>query len=156
LLSRLELLRGEVIRLIYSNCPNESHYFIPHLYGVSSFCVLLAKRRGLDAELAAACGLLHDIYQVTHGTISNHAVNGAVIADEILRAIGYYSEEEIRVITTAVSKHSKKRKFHEPYDELLKDADVLDHSLHNPNHPIIDKEKLRYENLMIELGCSRD
>ena len=151
--NRLELLRDKVTQMVYKNCPGESRYFIPHLYGVSGYCVLLAKRRGLDAELAASCGLLHDIFQVTDGTTEEHAVRGAVKAEKILRSIGLYSDEEIRIITTAISRHSKKRKIHEPYDELLKDADVLEHCLYNPDYPVIEKEKHRYDNLLIELGC---
>ena len=152
-MNRLEALRYEVDRLIYKHSPHQSQYFITHLYGVSRFCVLLALKRGLNAEIAAACGMLHDIYQVTDGSIHEHAIRGAKKAEAILKAIGLYSDEEIALITTAISWHSKKRKTHEPYDELLKDADVLDHCFHNPDYPVIDKEITRYNNLLIELGC---
>jgi len=152
--NRLELLRHEIDKLIMSKQPGSSRYFNIHLYGVSGFCSLLALRRNLDVEIAAACGMLHDIYQITHGTLEKHAIKGAEEAEKILRAIGLYSDEEISIITTAISTHSKKRIVHEsPYAELLKDADVLDHCLYNPDYPIIEKEQTRYENLLVELGC---
>ena len=33
-----------------------------HLYGVSQACVLIALKRGENAELAATAGMLHDIH----------------------------------------------------------------------------------------------
>ena len=43
---------------------------------------------------------------------------------------------------------------HEPYDEILKDADVLSHCFYNPDFPVSDWESGRYTNLLVELGCS--
>ena len=154
-MNRLEALRYKVNRLIDENCPDEVFYFVSHLYGVSRFCVLLAQMRGLNAELAATCGMLHDIYQVTEGIIQEHAVKGAVIAEGILKSMGQYSEEEISIITKAISKHNKKRKIHEPYCELLKDADVLEHNLYNPGFPVLEKEMVRYNNLCKELKLNQ-
>jgi len=152
--NRLDILRSKIDELIMTKQPKSSHYFIVHLYGVSGFCVLLALKRGLDTELSAACGMLHDIYQITHGTIEKHAVNGVHEAEKLLKSIGMYSEEEISLITYAISKHSKKRTVHDnPYAELLKDADVLSHCLYDPDYPIIEKEAVRYANLLTELGC---
>ena len=39
-----------------------------HLYGVSQACVLIALKRNENAELAAAAGMLHDIY--TYATMA--------------------------------------------------------------------------------------
>jgi HD superfamily phosphodiesterase len=152
--NRLEVLRHEVDKLIYEKQPDKSRYCIGHLYGVARFCVLLALKRNLNPELAATSGMLHDIYQVTAGTTENHAVKGAQVATELLKALKSYTDDEISIITTAISRHSKKRAVHEPYDELLKDADVLDHCLYNPGFEVIDKEVERYNNLLVELGCS--
>lgn len=152
---KLEVLRTEVDRLIAKHQPKRYRYFINHLYGVSEFGALLALRRDLDPELAAVCGMLHDIYQITGNSMEQHAVKGAEKSREILEAIGLYSEEEIEIITTAISRHSKKRKVHDgAYDELLKDADVLSHCLHDTDYPVIEKEALRYNNLLKELGCN--
>ena len=42
--------------------------------------------------------------------------------------------------------------FHGPYDELLKDADVLQHYLYNTSDPIQENERLRLTVLLKELG----
>jgi HD superfamily phosphodiesterase len=151
--NRLESLRVEIDRLIIKNQPYNARYFTSHLYGVSEYCALLALRRGLNPELAATSGMLHDIYQVTEGTIEEHAVQGAKVAEKILRSMKAYNDEEIAVITTAISRHSKKRKFHEPYDEVLKDADVMSHCLYNTDFQPIEKDAARYGNILEELGC---
>ena len=151
--NRLERLRTEIDRLIMENQPYNARYFINHLYGVSEYCALLALRRGLNPELAATSGMLHDIYQITAGTIEEHAVKGAQVAENILKSLNMYSDEEIAVVTTAISRHSKKRKSHEPYDELLKDADVMSHCFYNTDYPPIEKDSARYNNILEELGC---
>ena len=150
--NRLETLRIEIDRLIYEKQPEKSRYFVGHLYGVARFCALLALRRNLNPEIASTSGMLHDIYQVTDGTSENHAVMGAKKATEILKTINQYNDEEIKIITTAISRHSDKFATHEPYDELLKDADVLDHCFYNPDFPIAEHEIFRYKNLLMELG----
>ncbi|MCL2663283.1 MAG: HD domain-containing protein [Oscillospiraceae bacterium] len=149
---RLEILRNDIDRLIYKKQPGYSRYFINHLYGVSKFCVLIALKRGLDPEIAATCGMLHDIYQVTDGTTQDHAIRGAEIAGQMLKATKQYSDEEINVITAAISVHNKKRKIHGPYEELLKDADVLDHCFYNPGYSVLEKEVDRYNSLVEEFG----
>ena len=186
--NRLENLRLEIDRLIMEKQAEKSRHFISHLYGVSGFCGLLALRRGLNAEIAATCGMLHDIYQITDGTAENHAVKGAETSKKILQAMNAYSDEEIEIITVAVAAHSDKvteveeakkilktmntyssddienitaemakrgeqSAVYEPYCELLKDADVLDHCLYNPDFPVSEWEIRRYKNIVIELGC---
>ena len=159
MISRLEILRSEVDSLILRS-GDRSGGFFSHLYSVSKFAALLALKRGLDPELAQASGMLHDIYQVTAGTREQHGAKGALVAEKILRRLGLYSNEEIEIITTAIHWHSKKRKFHGPYDELLKDADVLSHFFYNTDFPIhhlhafphLEKGRARYESLLLELG----
>ena len=150
--NRLEVLRNDIDRLIIKKQSGHYRYFIDHLHGVSKFCVLIALKRGLDPEIAATCGMLHDIYQVTAGTTQEHAVKGAQVAEKMLKATKQYSDEEIKVITRAISKHNKKRKIHGPYEEALKDADVLDHCFYNPIYPVLEKEINRYNSLVEEFG----
>jgi len=154
MMNRLEKLRYKIDKLIIKHQPHSVRDFSIHLYTVSEYCALLAIRRDLDPEIAATCGMLHDIYQITEGTIEDHAIKGAVEAEKILKSMDAYSDEEIAVITTAISRHSKKRKFHEPYDELLKDADVMSHSFYNMDYPLIEKDAARYYKLLEELGCT--
>ena len=154
--NRLEHLRYTIDRLIMNKQPYQARYFFTHLYSVSYFCTLLARRRGLDPELASTAGMLHDIYQVTAGTTEKHALYGAEESEKILRSMQSYTDEEIEIVKNAVKHHSKKRKVHAPYDEILKDADVLSHSLYNVDYAVIEKDAARYEKLLIELGCEID
>jgi putative nucleotidyltransferase with HDIG domain len=65
-----------------------------HLLGVSQLCALLAQRRGLDAELAAVSGLLHDIFRCRTGLNENHAHNSEEEARPYLRDLGLFTVEE--------------------------------------------------------------
>ena len=157
--NRLEVLRSKIDELI-SETGAYAGDFYTHLYSVSKFAALLALKRGLDPEIAQASGMLHDIYQVTDGTTEQHGARGAIIAEKILRELGLYSDEEIETIKTAIHWHSKKRKFHGPYEELLKDADVMSHYFYNTDFPIkymgmfphLEKGRARYESILKELG----
>jgi len=149
--NRLETLRIEIDRLVYEKQPGKIRFFIEHLYSVARYCALLALKRRLNPEIAMTSGMLHDIANVNGGG-DNHAQRGAEQAENLLRAIGLYNDEEIRIIATAISRHDDKLAIHEPYDELLKDADVMSHCFYNPDFPISEWEIGRYEKLLDELG----
>ncbi len=154
--NRLERLRDEIDLLILEKNPERNHHklrlYISHMYGVARFCTLLAMKRNLDIELATTCGMLHDIYYMTGGSTAAHALKGANQAKEILQSLNEYSQEEIDTITTAIARHSEKGTIHSPYDELLKDADVMDHCLYNTGFPVSEKETARYQSLLAEFG----
>lgn len=76
--------------------------------------------RNLDTELAATCGMLHDIFYMSGGGSDNHAIKGAEQAETIWRAMALYSDDEIRIITAAISRHSDKKSVHGPYDRINK------------------------------------
>lgn len=152
--NRLENLRDVIDVIINEKQADLDKYFFSHLYGVSHFCALLAIRRNLDAEIATVCGMLHDIYQVIAGSSENHAVKGAEEARRILNEQGAFNDAEIAIITTAISRHSDKYVVHEPMDEVLKDADVMHHCLYNIDIPATEKERKRYANILMELGCT--
>lgn len=157
-INRLEVMRLEVFRLIDAEQWGEKMYFLSHLYGVSDFCALIALQRGLDVEIAATSGMLHDIHQVTHGmsyaAMKRHAAKGSEEAAYVLRRVGLYSEEEISIVTAAISQHSDKANIHTPYDEVLKDADVMHHRLF-PYDPAKESEAQRYERLLVSLGVKK-
>lgn len=154
--NRLETLRNEIDRLLLNCKPDNQRLYISHMYGVAHFCTLLAMKRNMNVELATTCGMLHDIYYMTGGDPSSHSVKGAEQANTILKAMGMYSDDEINIITTAISKHSDKSTVDEPFDELLKDADVMDHCFYNPNFPIAERELDRYSNILKEFGLTRE
>jgi len=155
-MDRLQTITQEVYNLINKHCPGSKSYFESHLTGVSNYAAMLAGKREESEELAAIAGMLHDIYQITHGTIRKHAKLGAPIAKEILVSTGLFNEKEVEIIRHAISIHNKKEMIHGSFDEVLKDADVLDHyggidfnyrSLYDG-----DEEAVRYESMMEELS----
>ena len=153
--NRLEKLRLNIDKIIKEKQPNKDRYFYVHLYGVSHFCTLLALRRKLNVEIATTSGMLHDIYPVLFNNYENHGVNGAEHAKRILKEINLYTDEEIQIISNAIARHSEKNKIQDPYDEILKDADVMSHCLYNHDFLVQDNEIERYNNIMIELGIEK-
>ena len=150
--NRLEHLRQMVDEIIPQQPDAEQRRCgYVHLYGVSAVCVLLALQRGLDPELCAAMGMLHDIWNYKVGPDPDHAHLGLPEAGRILRAAGY-SPTEIEAICTAINHHSDKASTHSEMDELLKDADVLQHYLYNPALKLHWQNDFRLVRILSELG----
>ena len=125
---------------------------INHLYGVSLAATMIAKKRGLDPELAAMEAMLHDLYAYKSGSYDDHAHKGAELARKILAKLELTSEEETDIICSAIEHHDDKYSVDGPMDELLKDADVIHHCLNDASKPVKDKEKARFESLCREFG----
>ena len=123
-----------------------------HLYGVSEASALLARRRGLSVAIAAVAGMLHDIYTYRTGLQALHAPSGAEDARVILRDLGLFSQEQQLTIHSAILRHSDKERVDGPYDELLKDADVLQHYLHDPTKSFPGPVARRIHAVATELG----
>jgi uncharacterized protein len=126
-----------------------------HLYGVAQSCALLALKRGLDAELGTIAGMLHDIWVYKTGDPTDHGPRGAPVAREILLGLGCFTDAEISTICQAIARHSLKREVHDTYDELLKDADVLQHYLYNTLFVQSEKDEARLAALRTELGIEQ-
>lgn len=58
----------------------------------------------------------------------------------------------MKQICSAIRNHSSKATTHSAFDEVLKDADVLQHYLYNPLFPVMEHEKCRLQNLLTEFG----
>jgi uncharacterized protein len=131
-MNRIELVR-QVIDEVLRQRPDseERRCGFVHLYGVAQACALLALKRGLDAELCTVAGMLHDIWTYKTGEPKDHAVPGSTEAQKIMSDLGCFTEQEISAVGTAVLHHSNKDQVHGDLDELLKDADVLQHHLYN-------------------------
>jgi uncharacterized protein len=135
-MDRLEKVR-QIVDQILRQQPDleESRCGFLHLYGVAQTCALLALKRGLDPQICAVMGMLHDIATYRSGDPTNHAPRSAVEAKAILSETGGFSQEEIDQICQAISTHSAKDQIDGALAELLKDADVLQHHLYNPALP---------------------
>ncbi len=121
-----------------------------HLYGVSQTCAFIALKRNQDVELATMAGMLHDLHSYKAMNTKNHAEHGAVLARQILEDLSLTTENETDLICSAIRNHSSKEVTHSALDEVLKDADVLQHYLYNPLFPVMEREKSRLQNLLTE------
>ncbi len=152
-MERLERLRGIIDGILDGvENPEDRRCGFVHLHGVSAAAALLALRRGLDAELAAVAGMLHDLATYETGTPTEHAARGACRASEILRSLGAFNDVEIEAVRSAIAHHSDKVAVHGAFFELLKDADVLQHFLADPNAPPLESQVARRDALRWELG----
>jgi uncharacterized protein len=155
-MDRLEKLREKVDALLRQQSdPVERRCGFVHLYGVSGLCVLLAASRGLDVELCATAGMLHDLSTYETGDPTDHARHSASRAQELLAETDGFSPGEIGLIAEAIRAHSAKDRVDGPLAELLKDADVLHHYLYNPSlHENWEKNAARLSALLVELGIA--
>ncbi len=125
---------------------------VNHLYGVSLAASMIAKKRGLDPELAAMAAMLHDLYAYESASYDDHAHKGAELARKVLGKLGLTDEQETDVICSAVYHHDDKLTVDSPMDEVLKDADVMHHCMNDLSKAVKDKEKARFESLCKEFG----
>ena len=138
---------GAILRNSLKEAERENGY--KHLYGVSQACAILAMKRDENVELAMIAGLLHDIYTYKMQDSQEHAHKGSLLAKDILYSIGSFSNEEISTICQAINNHSDKERLDTRFDEILKDADVLQHCLY---HDVAEHERDRFRRLKEELG----
>jgi len=106
-----------------------------HLYGVGQAAAMLALKRGMGrklAELAEIAGMLHDYTSYFVEESDDHAHRSAPYAKTLLQKTREFTEEEMEMVANAVYNHSDKGRVDTPFDEVLKDADALQHCLRNP------------------------
>lgn len=152
-LNRIEQVR-EVVDGIILNMEDdeERRCAYVHLYGVQLACSLLSLKRKANAELAIIAGLLHDIYSYANMDSSDHAHKGAEMARCILKKLSSFEESEIDLICSAIYNHSDKSTVHSALDEILKDADVMQHVLYNPLKDVKQHEQQRLDSLKMEFN----
>ena len=156
-MGRLKELRKYVdVELNKMEDADKRNSAIVHLYGVSLAATMIAKKRGLDPEIASMAAMLHDLYAYKTGSYEDHAHKGADIAGEILRELGLTNAEETEAICSAIYHHDDKLVVDGPMDEMLKDADVIHHCMNDLSKPIKEKEQARYDKLCAEFGMGQD
>lgn len=158
-LNRVIRVQKKVMEILRSiNWDNEEidvskDWVLIHFLTASQIAHFLALKRHQDWELAVTAGVLHDIGLIVNMGISkDHAINGYDKSKEILKQVGGYNEEEIELIAKAVSRHSEKDKTGSWLDELIKDMDVLDCTLHGSDFSDHEYHYKRVRSLEIELG----
>ena len=152
-MNRIEKVREVVDSVLSSMINNEERKCAyVHLYGVAQAAALIAQKRKENVELSIIAAMLHDIYSYQNMNSTDHAHKGAVMAKEILNELKLFSCEEIDLIDSAIYYHSDKKMIHDSFDEILKDADVMQHILYNPLVEIKPHEWERFNHLKIEFG----
>ncbi len=152
-MSRLKELRKYVNSVLYKMEDEDKRTSaIVHLNGVALAATMLAMKRGFDPEVAAMAGVLHDLHAYKTGSYDEHEHKGAELARDILEELELTSPEETDMICSAIYHHGDKLVVDSEFDELLKDADVISHTLNDPTKDIKDKEKARFEKLCDEFG----
>ncbi len=152
-MSRLKDLRKYVNKeLNRMEDPGDRIKAANHLYGVSLAATMIAKKRGLDPELASMAAMLHDLHAYKSGSYDDHAHKGAELARKVLKDLELTNEQETELICSAIYHHDDKASVDSPADEVLKDADVIHHCMNDITKPVKDKEKDRYEALCREFG----
>ncbi len=152
-MDRIKMVQDYVDEILQSSVNKiERECGYKHLYGVSQACAVLAMKRNENVELAVVAGLLHDIYRYKMHDSTDHAHKGSLLAADILCSIGSFSSDEIDKISQAIYNHSDKTNRNTLFDEILKDADVLQHCLYNPLACVAEHEKDRFRMLKEEFG----
>lgn len=127
---------------------------IMHMAGSASIGHLLALKRGVNPELAAAACSIHDYGRIITGTQEDHAYIAYEPVKKLLNETNIFSEEEIEKLAQAARKHSDKDREDSPLEEIVKDADILD--CYQYNIPMRRPEqKKRLENLFKELSLKQ-
>jgi HD superfamily phosphodiesterase len=154
-MNRIEILRQYIDEILLNMTDvEERRCAYLHLYGVAQCSTLIALKRGENVELATMAGMLHDIYSYAKLDTKDHAHKGSIIAREILTSLQITNDSETKIICDAIYAHSNKELVNSDFDEVLKDADVLQHCLYNPMFEIKPHEKSRYEKLRLEFGIA--
>ena len=153
-MSRIKDLQKKVNHVLEKNIDDADKRAkaVAHLHGVALAAAILAKKRGQDAELATMAGMLHDLWAYKSGSYDDHANLGADYARKVLGELT--TPEETEIICSAIYHHDSKAEVDAPMDEILKDADVIDHSLSGPTKEVKAHEKERYEKLCAEMGLT--
>ncbi len=157
-MDRISIIRTYMIEKLKSQAKNEGSLQAgyAHSYGVSYMCALIAAKRNENIELATIAGMLHDIVKFINfeETDEEHGEQGSRIAHEWLQEINITKGDENALICNAIKNHEDKSNVGTPFDEVLKDADVLAHGLFNvPNknfrthrwNELLDEFKLNIE-----------
>lgn len=74
------------------------------------------------------------------------------MAREILETLKLFTANEIDLVCTAIYNHSDKLLVHGELDEILKDADVMQHVLYNPLFEIKSHQQERFSAMAEEFG----
>lgn len=154
---RLDSVRIIVQEMIMSMvCTSQRQEACVHLYGVSTFASMLAKKREQNQEFAAIIGLLHDYYFYKTGIKEFPGPNSAETVRPLLRDLNIFNKEEQITILQAIFHWGDRSRVHGPFEEILKDAYVLQMYFQNTNCILPQQDANRLRNVFCELAIPED
>ncbi|EPY03804.1 metal-dependent phosphohydrolase HD sub domain [Paenibacillus alvei TS-15] len=121
------------------------------LYGVSAFASMLARKRGLQSELAAIAGVLHHYYFYKTGIEDFPGPNSSEAVRPMIRDLKLLSQEEQATILKAIYYHDDRHQRHGEYEEVVKDAIVLQKYFQTPNNQVDSRDSHRLQQVLGEL-----
>lgn len=127
-----------------------------NLNGVSHFASMLARRRGQNQELAAIAGLLHNYYFCKTGVSDFPGFNSADTVRPLLRELNIFSEEELTTILRAIFYYEDRSVVHGPYEEIVKDAYVLQFYFQDTDCVLKWEDARRLRNVFRELAIPEE
>jgi len=168
-MNRVEKLREYVDEvLLNKNNDRDRRMAYVHLYGVAQACALIAKKRGVDIELAIMAGMLHDLYtykrkdEVRHlgmdaiqEVIKNHRVDGEIYLREVLPKLGLTTDYETNLICAAIQgRYDGEDEKISAMEKVINDANVIQSYLYNPINAEMNLDKKRLDCLLSEFGMT--
>lgn len=150
---RLDYIRSLVYENLYkteSNLKRQKDW--AELCGISNFASMLAIRRGKDSEIAAIAGLLHNYYFYKTGIKTFLGHNSADAVRPILRSSQRFTDEEMSFILRSIFYQDDRLRSHGVYEDILKDAIVLQMYLQYKDNHVSDSDIHRLQNIFKELG----
>ncbi|MEC0129146.1 CHAP domain-containing protein [Paenibacillus pabuli] len=152
-LKRVELVRALVLETLHTTeNTSKKEEALVNLFGVSSFAILLAIRREQNSEIAAIAGLLHGFYYYKTGIKYFPGPNSADTVRPILRSTQIFTDEELSVILRSIFYQKDKHRVHGPYEEIIKDAILIERYVQNPGDHFSKVEIYRLQKGFVELG----
>jgi len=97
-----------------------------HILGSVKGATLLANKRGLDPEIVTIAMILHDLGRIPTGVFEGHDIAGTPLVKKIMQRIGDFTQQEIDLVVRLTRTHRQKDQEGDPYEECIRDADVLD------------------------------
>lgn len=131
---RFDRLKKKVTEFLMENNHAYAPVGIAHLAYSACIASILARKRGCDMDIAQTAAYLHDVwlhlnYPYDDATVKAHAHEGAVMAENFMREMGEYTDEEIATVALMIENHDFTAQKDDPMSEIMKDADMLSHYL---------------------------
>ena len=95
--------------------------------------------------------MLHDYAKYKDNAEENHAEKSSVEARQVLLNTNQFTPEEIEMVCQAICRHSNKKQVDTEFDEILKDADEMQHWLRNPAEEYFFRKE-RAQKIVEEFG----